>query len=134
MVARATNAGSWESAPSPIGPEGLKRASRDLAAKILSTLDPTLAGAAPIQYGKFDEGMALLYEEHDRNPLNSKLMLNLCVGYGASRRYKEAVDCYEKVLPSTYRAARREVLGLVWEKHGMQMVSPTKQSTSTTTS
>lgn len=110
LVARATNAGPWESAPSPISPEGLKKASRDLAAKILSTLDPTFAGAALIRDGKFDEGTALLYEEHDRNPSNSKLMLNLCVGYGATRRYKEAIDCYAKVLPSSYGAARREVL------------------------
>jgi tetratricopeptide (TPR) repeat protein len=110
LVARATNAGPWESAPSPISPEGLKQASRDLATKILSTLDPTFAGAALIRDGKFDEGMALLYEEHDRHPSNSKLTLNLCVGYGATRRYQEAIDCYEKVLPSTYGAARRELL------------------------
>ena len=110
LVARATNAGPWESAPSPISSDGLKQASGDLAAKILSTLDPTLAGAALIQDGKFNEGMALLYEEHNRNPSNSEMMLNLCVGYGASRRYKEAIDCYEKVLPSSYRKARREVL------------------------
>jgi tetratricopeptide (TPR) repeat protein len=110
LVARATNAGPWESAPSPISPEGLKQASRDLATKILSTLDPTFAGAALIRDGKFDEGTALLYEEHDRNPSNSKLTLNLCVGYGATRRYKEAIDCYEKVLPSTDGAAQRELL------------------------
>jgi len=110
LVARATNAGPWESAPSPISPEGLKQASRDLAAKILSTLDPTFAGAVLIRDGKFDRGTALLYEEHGRNPSNSKLMLNLCVGYGATRRYEEAIDCYEKVLPSTYGAARRDLL------------------------
>jgi tetratricopeptide (TPR) repeat protein len=110
LVARATNAGPWESAPTPISPEGLKQASRDLATKILSTLDPTFAGAALIRDGKFDEGTALLYEEHDRHPSNSKLTLNLCVGYGATRRYQEAIDCYEKVLPSTYGAARRELL------------------------
>ncbi len=110
LIARATNAGPWESAPSPISPEGLRQASRDLAAKILSTLDPTFAGAALIRDGKFDEGTALLYEEHDRNPSNSKLTLNLCVGYGATRRYLEAIDCYEKVLPSTYGAARRDLL------------------------
>jgi tetratricopeptide (TPR) repeat protein len=88
----------------------LKQASRDLAAKILSTLDPTFAGAVLIRDGKFDKGTALLYEEHGRNPSNSKLMLNLCVGYGATRRYEEAIDCYEKVLPSTYGAARRDLL------------------------
>jgi len=110
LVARATNAGPWESAPSPISPEGLKQASRDLAAKILSTLYPTFAGAVLIRDGKFDRGTALLYEEHGRNPSNSKLMLNLCVGYGATRRYEEAIDCYEKVLPSTYGAARRDLL------------------------
>jgi tetratricopeptide (TPR) repeat protein len=62
--------------------------------------------------GKFDQGTALLYEEYDRNRSNSKLQLNLCVGYGATRRYDEAIDCYEsvlKVLPSTDEAAQREL-------------------------
>ena len=110
LVARASNAGPWESAPSPISPEGLKQASRDLAAKILSTLDPTFAGAALIRNGRFNEGTALLYEEHDRHPSDTRLLLNLCVGYGATRRYKEAIDCYEKVRPSTEGAALRDLL------------------------
>jgi len=110
LVARATDAGPWESEPSPISREGLKQASRDLALKILSTLHPTFAGAALIRYGKFDEGTALLYEEHDRHPSNSKLLLNLCAGYGATRRYEEAIDCYEKVRPSSNGVALRELL------------------------
>jgi tetratricopeptide (TPR) repeat protein len=109
LVARATNAGPWESTPSPITPEGLKQASRDLAAKILSTLDPTFAGAVLIRDGKFDEGTALLYAAHDHDPSNSKLTLNLCVAYGATRRYKDAIECYKDVLPSTYGAARRKL-------------------------
>jgi tetratricopeptide (TPR) repeat protein len=110
LVARATNAGPWESAPNAISREGLNQASRDLAAKILSTLDPTFAAAALIRDGRFDEGTALLYKEHDRNPSNSRLMLNLCVGYGATRRYQEAIDCYEKLVRSTHGAAQRQLL------------------------
>jgi len=110
LFARASNGGPWESAPRPITPEGLKQASRDLAAKILSTLDPTFGGAVLIRDGKFDEGTALLYAAHDHDPSNSKLTLNLCVAYGASRRYKEAIDCYKDVLPSTYGGAARRNL------------------------
>jgi tetratricopeptide (TPR) repeat protein len=109
-AARAGNDGPWESAPSPISPDGLKQASRDLAERILPALDPTFGAAALIRDGKFEEGTALLYEEHDRNPSNSKLMLNLCVGYGATHRYQEAIDCYEKLLASSYGAARSELL------------------------
>jgi len=109
LVARATNAGPWESAPSPMTPEGLKQASRDLAAKILSTLDPTFAGALLIRDGKFDEGTALLYAAHNHDPSNPKLTLNLCVAYGATRRYKEAIECYKDVLPSTSGAAHRKL-------------------------
>src|SRR6266404_6080361 len=98
LIARAADAGPWESVPSPISAEGLKRASRDLAEKILATQDPTLAGVALLKDGQVDQGLAVLNRARSLNPTDARLKLNLCMGFGANRRYVEAIECYKDVL------------------------------------
>jgi len=98
LIARAADAGPWESVPSPISAEGLKRASRDLAEKILATQDPTLAGVALLKDGQVDQGLAVLNRARSLNPTDARLKLNLCMGFGANRRYDEAIECYQEVL------------------------------------
>jgi tetratricopeptide (TPR) repeat protein len=98
LIARAPEAGPWESAPRPINAEGLKQASRDLAEKILITRDPTVAGVAMLKDGRVDEGLDLLSRARSLNPSDDRLKLNLCMGFAASRRYDEAIECYKYVL------------------------------------
>jgi tetratricopeptide (TPR) repeat protein len=110
LIARATDAGPWESIPSPISAEGLKRASRDLAEKILATQDPTLAGVALLKDGQIDQGLAVLNRARSLNPTDARLKLNLCMGFGANRRYDEAIECYQDVLkmnPSSPEVSER---------------------------
>jgi tetratricopeptide (TPR) repeat protein len=98
LIARAGDAGPWESVSSPISAEGLKRASRDLAEKILTTQDPTLAGAALLKDGQADQALAALNRAQDLNPTDARVKLNLCMGFEANRRYKDAKECYQDVL------------------------------------
>jgi tetratricopeptide (TPR) repeat protein len=98
LIARAPDAGPWESVLSPISAEGLKQASRDLAEKILTTGDPTAAGVAMLKDGRVDEGLDLLNRARSLNPSDERLKLNLCMGFAASRRYNEAIDCYRELL------------------------------------
>jgi tetratricopeptide (TPR) repeat protein len=98
LIARTSDAGPWESVSSPISAAGLKRASRDLAEKILATKDPTLAGVALLKDGEVDKGLAVLERARSLNPTDVRLKLNLCKGFGANRRYQEAIECYEDVL------------------------------------
>jgi tetratricopeptide (TPR) repeat protein len=98
LVARSADAGPWKSVQSPATAEGLQQASRDLAEKILATLDPTVAGMQMLKTGRIDEGLAVLNRARSLNPGDPRLKLNLCTGLGATRRYDEAIECYNNVL------------------------------------
>lgn len=98
LMARASDAGPWESASRPISAEGLKQASRDLAEQIVAAEDPTLAGVALLKDGQFEQGLAELSRAHSLNPTDARLKLNLCMGFAANRRYREAIECYKQVL------------------------------------
>jgi tetratricopeptide (TPR) repeat protein len=98
LIARTADAGPWESVSAPISAEGLKRASRDLSEKIVATQDPTLAGVALLKNGQIDQGLAALNRARNLNPTDARLKLNLCTGFGANRRYEEAIECYQAVL------------------------------------
>src|SRR5262249_5774348 len=101
LVARAADSGPWKSAPRPLSAEGLEQASRDLAEQILGAQDPTLAGVALLRDGKVDEGLAMLNHARTLNPRDLALKLNMCMGFGANRRYKEAIDCYRELRDKT---------------------------------
>jgi tetratricopeptide (TPR) repeat protein len=98
LIARAPDAGPWESAPALISVEGLKQASRDLAEKIVAAKDPTLAGIALLKDGQISQGLAELSRARRLNPTDARLRLNLCTGFAVSRRYGEAIGCYKDVL------------------------------------
>jgi tetratricopeptide (TPR) repeat protein len=98
LIARAADGGPWESTAQPLGADGLKQASRELAVKILMTQDPTLAGVALLKHGQIDEGLEELIRARNRKPTDPGLKLNLCVGFASSRRYDNAIDCYEQML------------------------------------
>jgi tetratricopeptide (TPR) repeat protein len=100
LVARASDAGPWESDPRPITAEGLKQASKDLAQKIVAAEDPTLAGVALLKDGQIDQGLAQLSRAHSLKPADVRLKLNLCMGFAANRRYQEAIECYHEVWTS----------------------------------
>jgi tetratricopeptide (TPR) repeat protein len=94
LIARTGDAGPWESVASPMTIEGLKRASRDLAEKILTERAPALAATALLEDGQVDQALALLKREHSLRPTDTSTALNLCLGFRASRRYQEALQCY----------------------------------------
>ncbi len=98
LIARTADAGPWESAPSPISAEGLKRATRDLAEKILVTQDPTLAGAVLLMDGQVDQALAVFNRARTLRPTDVRVELNLCMGFEANRRYQDAINCYQRVL------------------------------------
>ncbi len=98
LIARTADAGPWESISCPLTAEGLKRASRDLAEKILATQDPTYAGVALLEDGQVDRGLAELERARSLNPTEVGLKLNLCMGFAANRRYDDAIDCYQDAL------------------------------------
>jgi tetratricopeptide (TPR) repeat protein len=104
LMARAADAGPWESVSSPISAEGLKEASKDLAKKILIAQDPTLAGVALLKDGQVEQGLAELNRARSLNPSDVRLKLNLCMGFAANRRYKEAIECYKDVLATNPRS------------------------------
>jgi len=96
LIARAGDSGPWESVSVPISADGLKRASRDLAEKILGAQDPTLAGVALLKDGQVDQALKMLGRARAQSPKDVRLKLNLCMGFGANRRYDEAINCYEE--------------------------------------
>jgi tetratricopeptide (TPR) repeat protein len=98
LIARTADAGPWVSVSSPISAEGLTRASRDLAEKIVATQDPIVAGVALLKKGKVDEGLAALNRARSLKPTDARLKMNLCMGFGANRRYDQAIECYKDVL------------------------------------
>jgi len=98
LVARAAEAGPWESDPQDLTPDGLKNASKDLARKIVAAEDPTLAGVVLLKAGQTDQGIAALDQAQTLHPSDSRLKLNLCMAFGASRKYDEAIGCYHDVL------------------------------------
>ncbi len=98
LIARTADAGPWVSVSSQISAEGLIQASRDLAEKIVATQDPILAGVALLKKGQVDQGLAALNRARSLNPTDARLKLNLCTGFGANRRYDEAIECYKDVL------------------------------------
>ena len=104
LMARAADAGPWESVSSPISAEGLREASKDLAKKILMAQDPTLAGVALLKDGQVEQGLAELNRARSLNPTDVRLKLNLCMGFAANRRYKEAIECYKDVLATNPRS------------------------------
>jgi tetratricopeptide (TPR) repeat protein len=98
LIARATDGGPWESAAQPLSADGLKQASRELAEKILMTQDPTLAGVALLKHGQIDEGLEELTRARNLRPDDPRSKLNLCLGFAASRRYDDAIECYTSML------------------------------------
>src|SRR5207253_1744172 len=98
LIARTADAGPWVSVSSQISAEGLIQASRDLAEKIVATQDPILAGVALLKKGQVDQGLAALNRARSLNPTDARLKLNLCTGFGANRRYDEAIECYKDML------------------------------------
>jgi tetratricopeptide (TPR) repeat protein len=98
LIARTADAGPWESASKPISAEGLKQAISDLAEQILATQEPTLAGAELLLHGQVDQALAVFNRERILKPTDVQLQLNLCTGFEANRRYKDAIDCYQGVL------------------------------------
>ncbi len=100
LVARASDAGPWETTPRPTTPEGLRQASKELAQEIVAAEDPTLAGVALLKNGQIDEGLAQLSRAHSLRPSDVRLKLNLCMGFAATRRYQEAIECYRDVWSS----------------------------------
>jgi tetratricopeptide (TPR) repeat protein len=111
LIARSAEAGPWKSTDNPITIEGLQQASRDLAEKILSSLDPTVAGMEMLNKGQIEDGLAVLNRARSLNPTNLRLKLNLCTGLGATRRYDEAIECYKNVLDQNPGSAPE-----VWEQ------------------
>ena len=97
LIARAGDSGPWESVSAPITADGLRRATRDLAEKILATQDATLAGVALLKDGQVDRGLAMLNRARIQKPKDVGLKLNLCMAFAANRRYEEAIDCYQDV-------------------------------------
>jgi tetratricopeptide (TPR) repeat protein len=118
LMARASDAGPWESASRPISAEGLKQASRDLAEQIVAAEDPTLAGVALLKDGQFEQGLAELSRAHSLNPTDARLKLNLCMGFAVNRRYPEAIDCYKQVLASRSSPEVREYLARAYYLNG----------------
>jgi tetratricopeptide (TPR) repeat protein len=108
LIARTANSGPWQSVPSPINADGLRRASRDLAEKILATKYPTLAGAALLKDGQADQALAILNRARTQNPLDPTVALDLCMVFEANHRYAEAMGCYEG-LRSMNPSSRGEV-------------------------
>ena len=97
LIARTADAGPWESVSSPISADGLKRANRDLAEKILATQDPTLAGAALLKDGQVDQALTVFNRALILKPTDARIELNLCMGFEANRRYQDAIQCYRHV-------------------------------------
>jgi tetratricopeptide (TPR) repeat protein len=98
LIARTADAGPWVSVSSPISAEGLTQATRDLAEKIVAAEDPILAGVVLLKKGQLDEGFAALNRARSLNPTDVRLKTNLCMGFGANRRYDQAIECYKGVL------------------------------------
>jgi tetratricopeptide (TPR) repeat protein len=111
LVARSAQGGPWRSVESPTTAEGLQRASRDLAEKILVSLDPTVAGMEMLKNGRIDDGLTVLNRARGLNPIDPRFKLNLCMGLGATRRYDEAIECYKDVLNQNPGSAPE-----VWER------------------
>jgi tetratricopeptide (TPR) repeat protein len=95
LIARTPDGGPWQSVPSPATADGLKRASRDLAEKILESMDPTLAAAAFLKDGQPDHAVAALDRAQNVNPRDITVKLNKCMGLDASHRYQDAISCYK---------------------------------------
>jgi tetratricopeptide (TPR) repeat protein len=111
LIARSAEAGPWKSTENPTTIQGLQQASRDLAEKILASLDPTVAGMEMLKKGQIEDGLAVLARAESLNPSDLRLKLNLCAGLGATRRYDEAIECYKNVLDQNPGSAPE-----VWEQ------------------
>jgi tetratricopeptide (TPR) repeat protein len=98
LISRAADGGPWESTAQSVSADGLKQASRELAQKILMAQDPTLAAVALLKHGQIDEGLEELTRARNLKPNDPGSKLNLCVGFASSRRYDDAIECYEQVL------------------------------------
>jgi tetratricopeptide (TPR) repeat protein len=119
LIARTGDAGPWVSVSSPITAEGLARASRDLAEKIVAAEDPIVAGVALLKNGHVDEGLAALKRSRSLDT-DSRLKMNLCMGLAANRRYDQAIECYQNVLRMNPRSPEevQERLAQVLYLHG----------------
>ena len=65
-----------------------------MAKKILTTEDPTLAGAAMLKYGEVDQALVALKRAQSLKPTDEHVKANLCVGLEAKRQYEDAIKCY----------------------------------------
>jgi tetratricopeptide (TPR) repeat protein len=119
MIARTADDGPWESVSSPISAEGLKRASRDLAEKILVTREPTLAGAALLKDGQVEQALRVFHRATTLKPSDASVELNLCMGFEANRRYQDAITCYQGVLKMN-PSSPQEVLELLAQAYYLQ--------------
>ena len=119
LIARTGDAGPWVSVTSPITAEGLARASRDLAEKIVAAEDPIVAGVALLRNGQVDEGLAALKRSRSLDT-DARLKMNLCMGLAANRRYDQAIECYNNVLRMNPRSPEevQERLAQVLYLHG----------------
>jgi tetratricopeptide (TPR) repeat protein len=94
LVVRSKDQGPWESHSFPKTFEGLKRASRDVAEQILTTLDPTAAGIALNRDGNLTASIGAFLRAASRSPKDPAAQLNLCNAYKVAERYDEALDCF----------------------------------------
>ncbi len=119
LVARAADAGPWESDPYLSNAAGLKQASRDLAKKIVEAEDPTLAGMALLKDEQVDQGLAAFSHALSLHRSDVRLKLNLCMAFAASRRYDQAIDCFKDALnmkPSSHKEVLEQLAQVYYLK------------------
>jgi tetratricopeptide (TPR) repeat protein len=125
LIARTAHGGPWQSGSHPQTAEGLELASRELAEKILESLDPPLAGVVFLNQGQVRRALVVLRETSERNPKNVAAKLALCAGMEAQQLYHDAVECYRSALsmklspPETLKIEERQALaGWLWRREG----------------
>src|SRR6266567_2725560 len=98
LIARTARGGPWQSEPHQQTAEGLRLASRELAEKILESLDPPLAGVVFLNQGQVRRALTVLRETSERKPKDVAARLALCAGMEAQQLYKDGVECYQGAL------------------------------------
>jgi hypothetical protein len=125
LIARTARGGPWQSEPHPQTAEGLRLASRELAEKILESLDPPLAGVVFLNQGQVRRALAVLRETSEHKPKDVAARLALCAGMEAQQLYNDAVECYRSALgmklssPEKLKVEERQALaGWLWRREG----------------
>jgi tetratricopeptide (TPR) repeat protein len=96
LIARSNDGGPWESDAHPKTYEGLKQASRELAERIFTTIDPTVAGEALLSDRKYSEALKAFRSAALFHPKQLEAQLNLCETYAQIRHYDTALDCFRE--------------------------------------